>query len=369
MSEGGSISAMICSEDVDTFTFSRVIGPLAVTVDVAEPASGLSVALIDGAETVVAEGPSLDVRDVAAGTYYLRFHSHSSESSFNYQATVSVDFAGCPVDLFERNDTASAGAPLAPEAQGLAEAYLCADDDYFRVILTGAEQWLHAMLTHDGTLYPVLVQIINPDLSPPYDVLAQTESVLPSNEIWVPAPGIGTYYVRVHHSVPGGDPYPEHGLRYDLSAAAETSPCSDDSFEPNDTVTDASGKIPAEGLSQVVLCPADDDWFQVPVTADDLDLYIGIESSSTIGFSLQLFDATGTMLLYGCPNPTCNGALSRLECSGTQVADSTGSSPLSWLVPRLEAGDYLAHVETSGEVPIDGVPYTLTYRVLDDCSL
>jgi hypothetical protein len=77
----------------------------------------------------------------------------------------------------------------------------------------------------------------------------------------------------------------------------------------------------------------------------------------------------GTMLLYGCPNPTCNGALSRLECSGTQVADSTGSSPLSWLVPRLEAGDYLAHVETSGEVPIDGVPYTLTYRVLDDCSL
>ncbi len=150
-------------------------------------------------------------------------------------------------------------------------------------------------------------------------------------------------YLRV---TVGADPAPTSGVSYDLEATVFTPPpCIIDPVEPNDSLATATPITPPLATVTRTVCPNDEDWYAVPVTAGDFltarALNIGPDSADQA--RLEIFDSVGTLVVAG--------SLSTISSTITnRQATETGT----WYVrvtPGTDAG------------PIVGVAYDLEIEV------
>lgn len=171
------------------------------------------------------------------------------------QASGHCTSRGCIADAFEPNDSLAAARALALGNYGALT--LCSGDDDFYAfdLLAGDPLELQVLFLHaEGDL----------DLElhgPNGQVLASASSASDNELISLIAPADGRYVLRIF-MVRDLGPNPGNGYSLDLSLG-----CGEDRFEPNDSEAAARLLSPPVSEPQLSLCPGNDDFYAVQLTA------------------------------------------------------------------------------------------------------
>ncbi len=197
------------------------------------------------------------------------------------------DCSGCPDDDYEDND----GPDMATSwtSGDALDLYLCPDDDdWFGGLLSlGDRIQAEAMFTHgEGNID---MDLVNPSGS----TVAFAATITDDETLEFVADASGMYHLRVYLSEdPGADPGNAYGLTVDI----ERTPCEDDMFEDNDSLTDE--RIITRGSHPgLVLCPGDDDYYAATYSGSSTDVTITVEFSHAEGnIDLYLLDGSGGVL-------------------------------------------------------------------------
>jgi len=199
-------------------------------------------------------------------------------------ASGRCEVAGCPADRYEPgNHSQAAAAAIGPGPDIRVNALtLCGGQtDYFSF----------AML--QGDIVQVVVEA-DPLAAQTFDtaLLDPAGRVVAEGDLAVngQADSDGTFAVRVHTT----DIEESYGLRVSIDHTASS--CQNDSFEPNDTLPQATHVNPP-GLSTLAVCAGDHDWYSIDVPAG-LGVNVSESSDPAAGdVDLYVYAADGTTLL------------------------------------------------------------------------
>ena len=199
-------------------------------------------------------------------------------------ASGRCEAAGCPADRYEPgNHSQAAAAAIGPGPDIRVNALtLCGGQtDYFSF----------AML--QGDIVQVVVEA-DPLAAQTFDtaLLDPAGRVVAEGDLAVngQADSDGTFAVRVHTT----DIEESYGLRVSIDHTASS--CQNDSFEPNDTLPQATHVNPP-GLSTLAVCAGDHDWYSIDVPAG-LGVNVSESSDPAAGdVDLYVYAADGTTLL------------------------------------------------------------------------
>jgi len=334
-----------CPSDDDYYTLALEEGEtLQVDLAFTHDEGNIDLRLIDPDGAVTALSVTADDDESASwqaeqdGPHFIRVNLLTDTGSFlgnDYDMTVGVLAPPCPDDGYEDNDT-SATAVVMTDGEYLDLRVCDADDDWWSVSMAPDDElavylfFSHAEGNIDLELYDTTGALVATSITG-----TDNESV--SGFI---ASLPGDHLVRVELT---GDAGIEPGNEYDMDIQVTpwTPACVDDSFEDNDTNI-AATSVSAGSWSGLGACPADEDWYEIYLSAGD-----------TIDADI-LFPA-----LEG------NIDLMLVDPAGVVVAVSNGTNDteaVSWTA--VLAGDHLVQVELVTDAGVfPGNAYDLTIGV------
>jgi len=301
----GSYQAVLCGGDPDFYSVNLNTGDqLEVTVQIATVGENLDLQVIGptgqpaGSSTTTTQTEHALVTAATAGNYAIRVYGVTTNDSSAYTLTIAVTpgTTTCRDDGFEENDDAAHASLVSP---GNFDGQVCAgDEDWFAVTLQAGDRIVVDLnLTHaNGDLNLAL-------LSPSQQQLAIGNSTTDHEQVSATAATGGRYLVRVF----GATAQVKNSYRLTVAVTPNTS-CANDSFEPNDTVPQASTL--AAGTQSAKICPGDSDWFKVAVNSGDT-LTVDLTFTNASGnIDLKLYDGSGQSLLGSSLGTTDNEHLS-----------------------------------------------------------
>jgi hypothetical protein len=183
----------------------------------------------------------------------------------------------CLADDNEPNDLPDQATPVG-DGDRFEDLTICEEDDWFSFIaFAGDEVRVEATFIHD--FGNINLQLFRPD----GELFQQVAGNVDSERIDLELPDTGLYTVRVHAG--GRGVFTRYDLAFDI-----TRNCTDDDFEPNDQVEEATVLEPGAHEDRRI-CGDNDDWYAV-------QLYAGETMTATIDFAgslgdldLELYDA------------------------------------------------------------------------------
>ncbi len=197
------------------------------------------------------------------------------------------DCSGCPDD--DREDNDGRDAATAWESGSVWELYSCpGDDDWFGGMLSLGDR------IHADVLFPHGEGNIDVDLLDDDGSTLEFSATITDDEVIEHiSDHSGMYFLKVYMS---DDPGAETGNAYVLMVEVERSPCEDDVFEDNDSLTDE--RIITRGShSGLMLCPGDDDYYSATYTGPSSVSHIAVNFGHSEGnIDLYLLDSSGGVL-------------------------------------------------------------------------
>ena len=268
LTSGATVDGLVCIGDDDWF---------AVTLETCEtltaamtypyaPDADLQLALYmaDGTKVRESRSPTgtenVVYRAPIGGVYYVRVYAEVGAES-SYSLSVSVEAYSCADDPYEDNDDLGGAWPISViDSATPGGNHCCNDDDWFAVDVTAGDR-LTATLCYDTPSGDLNVSFHAPDGT----VMASSATDKADHVAFV-AQADGTVNVAV--TAAGGV---END--YILWLTREPYTCTDDGWEQNDEAGSATVlSLPSGGqatITDAVLCSADDDWYEVSLTAGD----------------------------------------------------------------------------------------------------
>jgi hypothetical protein len=149
---------------------------------------------------------------------------------------------------------------------------MCSNDDWYSVALNEGGS-LDVRITFDGSLANIDIEFYTTEYPDPIDTSYGTED---QEHVTVVATITGLYYIRVL-------PVDEAHIPYRMSITiVSTLPCSDDYLEENDSSSQARLLYANSILSDLKICPQDDDWYYISLDLGD-SLFVYIDFNHSIG--------------------------------------------------------------------------------------
>lgn len=342
---GPTLGLTICAGDSDWFVF-QVSAEETLTVSaVFEHAFGdLDVDLVDADGTTVlatssGENSTETVTfspDGASQTVYVRVYGHDGGAN-SYELVVGREFATCDDDIFAPNGSPGQSMML---FQGVYQNLIACPgaDDWFAMEVNGGETvdiLVDSSASPGGSSTIEVALYQDPTGTPLITVQADQDGITYASLV---APAAGTIFYTVATTASADVDY--HVLQQ-LSLPA--GPCSDDRFEPNDTVETAS--FVSEGVhTSLSLCGSDGP-------DEDADYFlVDLPPFST------LFVITGHETEMGYTDVTV------IDPNGTEVAKVLDDGPGVDLSVLAELpGTY--RIEVTGFDVIDVLPYDFAVLV------
>ena len=284
-----------CDTDADYYAIDLAGGDL-LDVDVLFSHAGgdIDLALLDIAGSVITESISSDDNEslshavTATATYLVRVElvADSGDLGNAYTMLLSTGSSVCEPDDFEPNDDFAAAAPITPDVYDALSACDSDEDWYSFTLPEGAVLDVDVSFAHaEGDIDIYLLD----------DILTELGSGLTINDnesVSHTTAYSGTYYLQV---VLAGDLGALPGNPYTLSVSAPSVPCPYDSSEPNDDFATA-GQLPTDGLTDLAVCPTDDDWFMLVPTAGDVITLDVLFAHDEGDIDVTLYDGALTVL-------------------------------------------------------------------------
>ncbi|MBN2359435.1 MAG: PPC domain-containing protein [Deltaproteobacteria bacterium] len=316
----GSYQAVLCGGDPDFYSVSLNTGDqLTVDVQIATANENLDLQIISptgqevGSSTTNTQTEHAVVTAASAGDYAIRIYGVTPDDSSAYDLTVAVTPATvtCRDDGFEENDDADHASPISP---GSFDGQVCAsDEDWFSVTLQAGDQIAVDLdLTHaNGDLNLALS-------SPSGQQLALSNTNTDHERVTATATAGGRHLIRVF----GASAQVENAYRMVVVVTPNTT-CANDSFEPNDTVPQASAL--SAGSYAAKICPGDADWFKLALDNGDTVTVDLTFTHASGNIDLKLFSADGGTLLASSLTTTDDEHLSYVAtASGNVLAQVVG---------------------------------------------
>lgn len=291
LGEGEFEGLSVCEGDEDWFDIELQAGDgLEIAAAFSHAAGNLDIELFDPTLRRVAAGTSSNDDErifteglSRSGIYKLRVFGVEGVENKSYSLSVVIDTTNRPVcsdDNFEENDDAEQAAETVPGE--FADLSVCPGDvDFFAVALERG-QTMTVSLTFSHEAGDLDLQILAPGGE---EVLAESVTADDNEEATTPAIEVsGDVLIRVSGATPAVTNV------YDLSITTTEAPqpCEDDTLEPNDAREDA-GTVAPGLISDLRLCPGDEDWFAIGLNAGD-DIRVELNFSHDAGdLDLLLF--------------------------------------------------------------------------------
>lgn len=223
----------------------------------------------------------------------------TSDGRFAFVASVGT--STCSDDTFEPNDT-SAAAKMVTSGTPLRALRACGgNDDWFRISLAAGDV-LEAVAAFNMANGDLTLEAYGPGGTTRI-AQAPPNPGGTSKRLTADASTAGTYYVRVAAAASVNN-------TYDLTVTARPrASCADDSSEPNDTAG-AATSVAVGTRTGLRVCPANDDWFKIPLRAGDA-LDASIAFTHTMGdLDLEVYRPDRTTLLGKSDGVADNESLS-----------------------------------------------------------
>ncbi|MCP4872219.1 MAG: hypothetical protein GY898_26245, partial [Proteobacteria bacterium] len=298
---GFTAALRLCDGDDDWYTVFVDAGDT-LTVDVlfSQAEGDIDLLLRDSAGSLIAEAATATDNEsvihavTVSTTFYIEVILETDLGSLpgnDYDLDISVaTTVGCVDDAFEPNDDLVDATPTSDGTQtGLA---LCDTSlsDYFVVFVESGDTLEVDLLFSDaaGNIDLFLIDSGGNDL-------ISSESTTDDELISYVAPASDTYYIQAE--LTSDDSTPGNG--YDLLVFGTTSPCTSDSYEPNDAPFTAAGPLAAGAYPGLHACLADEDWFEIDLTAGE-ELTVDLSFAHIEGdIDMEVFDSAANSVGLG----------------------------------------------------------------------
>jgi len=232
----------------------------------------------------------------------------------------------CVDDSWEVNDSradASHNLTMAPDLYDLVScpsttSSTRANDDWFKIVTTSSQR-VDLQLAGDASS-DLDLHLYHSDGT----VVTASTSLDPDEEISACLPA-ATYYVKVNGY---GHARNEYLLQYESKAESCNTTCVDDALEDDDTYSQARATtFPSYTSSSNKICPADDDWYHVPLYTGDVmtvDLTF-TQASDTQDLDVHLYKGSVDLWPCSADDPTtCSTSHGQ---SGTSNEHATFTAP------------------------------------------
>ena len=323
VASGTTLNGQICAADIDQWRFSaNANDDLTVTLT----GSNVRARVFDSGGGVVAEGTtSFTSSDLAAGNYRIEIKGTTTSTQAAYTVTVTLTPEPAADPCQEGGlEPDSATSPRAIAIDGtIAAGRICAaDTDFYRFVVDETRvvaistKFTHVAVTGD----------IDIRLKDSAGTVVTTSAGTSDEELISRSLTAGTYTVEVFG-------FQSSANTYTISVTAAPANCTDDAFEPNDSVARA---MPISGRAvSGVRCPTNDDFYALRLeNGDALDMRL-----TGAGLTMSLLSTTGAVL----QNDAADGANRRLQLSG------------------ITAGRYVVRITGSA---VSSASYTLTPTIV-----
>jgi|GEM_PF-996841 len=327
---GTYLDNSVCPADVDWFAIDAVAGEEIQVAALFSSAEGnIDLTLHDAAGTALvganttSDNDDLNFLVPTTGTWFLRAFLAADAGVVpgnTYDLTIGVVTPTiCLPDGFEPNEALSNATPLPPGT--FPSLTLCPpDEDWYSVSLAAGDSLdvLAGFSQADGD--------VDLNLYDGGGILLASANSNTDDELlgWV-ATGTDDYFLQVEMVLDSGD----LGTTYDLDIAVTPAICLDDVFEPNDLASSAA-PIGAGLATGLTLCPGDDDWYSVNLSASEVLTVDALFAHAEGDIDLQLFDPAGGLLLNA----------------------ATQSDDEALLHTAATAGDYVLHVALTTDLGV-----------------
>jgi hypothetical protein len=253
----------LCQGDEDWFAIDASLGQLVMAeINFSHEAGDLQLELIDAEGFVLDSSVSFHDNEyirfsvTSAGTYYLRVYGNTPYVANSYGMLVELGGEECEPDDLEPNDASLEAAEIELDRDYRNLTICVGEEDWYR--LDASEGQIITVDTHfDTALYDLgaTLYLLRDDGSMTW--LAGSDTIGSRENIVFQTYTTGTFLVRIFRS--RGTLYAE----YDLTVDVTGSPCVRDGLEPNNTYLDATDVASGESYSDLSLCVADVDWYQI----------------------------------------------------------------------------------------------------------
>jgi predicted nucleic acid-binding Zn-ribbon protein len=300
LGEGTHPDLRVCFGDADYYSYDLRAGDrIEVTLEFSHAEGNINLYLFDPGGVVVAtSGSTTDVETVThiaatTGTYRIAVGLIADSGIVGgngYELTIVHEPAviTCTDDRYEENDT-SATARAMPEGT-YSDLRICpGNDDYYSYDMAVGER-LAVYLVFPHAEGDINAYIRDPSGT----VVASGESEGDAETMIVTARSAGRYTIHVHLDADTGGVV---GNDYDMSIVHDpvAPPCTDDSYEDNDTVATAVD-LPAGTHRDLRICPGDDDYYAFDLAVGDTILVWLTYPSAEGNIDLRLLDPRGTVV-------------------------------------------------------------------------
>ena len=285
------LPGQICAADIDQWRFNAAALD---DVVVALTGSNVRARVFDASGAVMGEGTStFTITDVDAGSYRVEVRGAlgTTEASYTLQVTLTPEPGADPCTEGGLEPD-SVGSPRLVAADGsVAAGRICADDtDFFRFTVGSASSVGISVRFIDA------VGDLDVDLRDNAGGLITSSSGISDEELIIRDLAAGSYTVEVFGFLGDANTY---------TVAVSTVSCSEDAFEPNNTMTRATPV--ATAAIAAVRCPTNDDFYAIQLeTGDVLDANL-----VGAGLTMSLVSSTGAVL----QGDEANGQNRRLQAS------------------------------------------------------
>ena len=279
-----------CDSDADYYAIDLAGGDLLDVSALFSHAGGdIDLALLDVAGTVLTDSSTTDDNEALSytapttDTYLVRVElvSDIGDPGNGYTLLLSTGASVCEPDDFEPNDDFGSAAPITPDVYNSLTA--CgADEDWYLLSLP-----VGSVLDVDVSFAQAEGDI---DIYLLDDNLTELDSGLTINDnesVSHVAAYSGSYFVQV---ILAADAGALPGNPYALSVSAPPVPCPFDVAEPNDDFSEAAQLSP-DGLTELAVCPTEDDWFLVVPTAGDVITFDVLFGHAEGDIDVTLYDS------------------------------------------------------------------------------
>jgi len=322
----------ICDGDEDWFAIDLNAGAtLDLQIMFTHASGNLDLELFDpnarriGVGSSNADNEQIVAGDLAfSGTYKIRvFGLDGATNAYALQLAVTDPNAStCTDDGFEPNNDKDTASPIVP--QTFDNLHVCpGDPDWYKIRVNAGERLsVDANFTHsdEGDLDLV---VYRPDGT---TVLGESRSSTDHEAVQTAVLDVtGDYLVKVS----GANAAATNTYQLVVSKTDAPNTCTDDSFEPNDSATEASTVEP--GLNGgLIICPGDSDWFAVSLNAGD-DLTVQLNFTTAMGdLDLKVFRPDDLQTAVASSQTNTDGevaSFSNAPISGLYLIRVFGASP------------------------------------------
>jgi transcription initiation factor IIE alpha subunit/uncharacterized protein YneR len=287
----------LCQADEDWYVISPSHGQLVLAeIAFAHDSGDLQFELVDPEGYVLASSTSFTDNEYLrftvnrSGEYFLRVYGATPYVANSYNLVVELGGEACAPDALEPNDASLEPAELTLDTD-YEDLTLCVgEEDWYQVDASDG-QIITVETNFDTSLYDigVVLYLLRRDGSLTW--LAGSDTISSRESIVYQTFDTGTYLVRVYRS------RGTLNAVYDLNVNVTGSPCVRDELEPNNTYLDATEVASGDAFSDLSLCVADVDWYQIELRNGQL-LTASIDfihTENDLGLRLYKLNSDGTI--------------------------------------------------------------------------